>query len=258
MRYFLIVIFLWCSNSSFCQTDKPVTDSSNQYLLQMHMFIEENENLITSDSVKSQNIYNQIISFIINHPKNEIDFLFIFTWGLNLSYNQLNTLFKLIDTSLYNSPQRSYADVTLKRVAVSETGKHFPALILTDTSGKELSLSSLKGKVILIDVWSSGCVPCREEMPALIKLYKKYNSKGFEIISISIDEYKKKWLNAIKEDKQPWKAYCELKNWRANKFAARFSVYSIPANFLIDQNGILVGQNLSITAIKTWIEKNHL
>jgi thiol-disulfide isomerase/thioredoxin len=163
---------------------------------------------------------------------------------------------KLVDTSIYKSAQKSYADVTLKRVSVAETGKPFPALTLIDTSGIEFPLSNLKGKIVLLDVWSSWCGPCREEIPALIKLYKKYNSKGFEIVSISMDEQKQQWLTAIKEDKQPWKAYCEFRNWRSNKFASRFSVYAIPANFLIDQNGILVGQNLSVENIKYWIQQH--
>jgi thiol-disulfide isomerase/thioredoxin len=255
IRYFFILPLIICFNNSFCQNSKVVSDSSNEYLSQMQKFIQENEDLKITDSVKYQNLYTKVKSFIINHPKNENDFLFIY-WCLNLGYKQLDTLLKLVDTSIYSSPQKSYADVTLKRVSVAETGKPFPLLVLTDTSGTELSISSLKGKIILLDVWSSWCAPCREEIPDLIKLYKKYNSKGFEVIGISMDDNKQKWLNAIKEDKQRWKAYCELKNWRANKFAARFSVYSIPANFLIDQNGILVGQNLSAETIKYWIQQH--
>ena len=255
MRYILIFIFIICYNCSFCQSGEAFPDSSNEYLSQMQTFIEQNESLKIPDSVKYQNLYNKIKSFIISHPKNENNFLFIY-WCLNLSYNRLDTLLKLVDTSLYKSPQKSYADVTLKRVSVAETGKLFPLLILTDTSGTELSISFLKGKIILLDVWSSWCAPCREEIPDLIKLYKKYNSKGFEVISVSMDEYKQKWVNAIEEDKQPWKAYCEFRNWRGNKFASRFSVYAIPANFLIDQNGILVGQNLSVENIKYWIQQH--
>ena len=255
MRCFIIVIFISCRFTSFCQTSKDVTDSSSEYLAQMQMFIEHNENLKIPDSVKNQNLYRQIKSFIINHPAQEINFMFIY-YGLNFSYKQLDTLLKLVDTSIYKLPQKSYADVTLKRVSVAETGKPFPPLILVDTSGIEFPLLSLKGKIVLIDVWSSWCGPCREEIPALIKLYKKYNSKGFEVIGISMDEHKQKWLTAIKEDKQPWKAYCEFRNWHSNKFASRFTVYSIPANFLIDQNGILVGQNLSVENIKHWIQQH--
>ena len=223
----------------------------------MQTFIEQNEGLKIPDSAKKQNLYRVLKSFIIANPTNENNFMFIY-WGLNLSYKQVDTLMRLVDSSIYRSPQRAWADITLKRISAAETGKAFPVLILTDTSGNELSISSLKGKIVLIDAWSSWCSPCREEIPDLIKLYKKYNSKGFEIIGISMDEDKQKWLSAIHQDKQPWKSYCEFRNWRSNKFASRFSIYAIPANFLIDQNGILVGQNLSVENIKHWIQQQHL
>lgn len=255
IRYFLIFLFIICCNCGFCQSDIVVSDSSNEYLSQLQTFIQQNESLKIPDSVKYQNLYNKIRSLIIAYPKNENNFLFIY-WGVNLSYKQLDTLLKLVDTSIYSSAQKSYANVALKRALAVETGKPFPELDLTDTSGNKLSISSLKGKVVLLDLWSSWCVSCREEIPALIKLFKKYNSKGFEVIGISMDDNKEKWLKAIKDDKQPWKAVCELKKWSLNTLASRFSLYTIPANFLIDQNGILVGQDLSAETIKYWLQQH--
>lgn len=255
MRYLLsFILLIFCSNS-FGQTTAETKDSTQEYLSQMQTFLQDNESLRIPDSVKRQNLYRELKSFITKHPTNEIVFSLI-PWGINLTYKEVDTLVKLIDSSIYRSPQKGWTDVTLKRLAVAETGKPFPALTLTDTAGNELLVSSLKGKIVLLDVWSSGCVPCREEIPALIKLYKKYKGKGFEVISISMDEHKQKWLTAIKEDKQPWKAYCEFRNWRGNKFAMRFSVFAIPANFLIDQNGVLVGQDMSIEALSSWLKQH--
>ena len=72
-----------------------------------------------------------------------------------------------------------------------------------------------------------------------------------------MDDSKQSWLKAVQQDKQPWKQYCELVNWRANKFAARFHTYAIPDNFLIDENGILVGQNLSAEVISAWVSQHY-
>ncbi|HMI79856.1 MAG TPA: TlpA disulfide reductase family protein [Ferruginibacter sp.] len=223
----------------------------------MQRFLQDNEKLKIPDTVKWQNLYRELKSFIIKHPKNENNFLFIFE-GVNLTYKQVDTLVKLVDSSMNSSPQKAFADVLLKRLSVVETGKPFPALTLVDTLGQELSISDLKGKIVFIDVWSSWCGPCREQIPDLKKLYSKYHTKGFEVIGMSVDDNKEKWLKAIEKDKQTWKHYCEFRNWRYNKFAMRFSVFVIPANFLIDQNGILVGQDLSPEALSSWLAQNHL
>ena len=257
MRYILSFILIICFSTGFSQTgqDKSVSETQT-YLSQMQSFFDNNESLNIPDSLKRQNLYSELKSFIIKHPKDENDFMFFYFYGLNLTYKQVDTLVRLIDSSIYNSPLKAWADVTLKRLLVVENGKPFPPLTLIDTAGKTLSLSDLKGKVVLIDVWSSWCGPCREQIPDIRKLYKKYNSKGLEIIGISMDNDKEKWLKAIDEDKQTWKAYCELTDWRINKFSMRFSVYGIPANFLINESGILVGQNISPEALKSWLEQH--
>jgi thiol-disulfide isomerase/thioredoxin len=256
MRFLLTFILIICFIPGFCQTGTGSKDSTYEYFSRMQDFILNNENLNAPDSVKRQNLYKELKAFITKHPANEINFNLIFG-GLNLTYKEVYTLVSLVDSSILNSPAKAWADVALKRLAITETGKPFPYLTLIDTSGKELLLSSLKGKLILLDVWSSWCIPCREQIPALRKLYKKYNSKGFEIIGISMDDNKQKWLKAIKEDKQTWKQYCELLNWRTNKFATRFYTYAIPDNFLIDENGILVGQNLSVEVITSWVSQHY-
>jgi len=223
----------------------------------MQDFFERNESLDVPDSVKRLNLYNELRSCILKHPANEVNFHFIYYWGINLAHQQVNDLINIVDSSIQNAKSRSWAESILKRTSVAETGKPFPALCLTDTSGNELVLSSLKGKTVLIDVWSSGCVPCREQIPELRKLYKKYRSKDFEIIGISIDYDREHWLKAIRKDKQNWKQYCELVNWQINKFSRRFSVYSIPANFLLDENGILVSQDVPVEKIRLWLKQHY-
>jgi thiol-disulfide isomerase/thioredoxin len=252
MRLFLTILLINCFVCSYGQTPGQPVDSAAIFYADLFNYIKENQESKVPDSVKQENLFNEVGSIISRHPKEASNFTLI-AQCFNLTYRQVQTLISLVDTAAYGSPWKAMADNVLKRISVAETGKPFPPLILSDTTGEELSIASLKGKIVYIDVWSSWCGPCREEIPEIKKIYKKYNSRGLEIIGISIDDDKEKWLKAIKEDKQTWKSYCELKHWQNNKLAKRFSIYSIPANFLIDENGILVGQNLDPESLRAWL-----
>ena len=94
-------------------------------------------------------------------------------------------------------------------------------------------------KYILIDFWASWCNPCRKEIPNLKKLYAEYADKGFQIISISIDKKKADWEKALKEEQLPWPNYLDN-----GDIAATYKVKMIPTMYLIDTNGIMVGENL--------------
>ncbi len=256
MRQLLTLLLISCFTLANGQTSTQSADSGTIFYATLFNFIQDNQQKDLPDSFKQENLFNKLRSIIIRHPKDPNNFSLI-ALCINLKHQQVQTLIGLVDTSVYNSPWKASADNTVKRISVAETGKAFPTLFFTDSSGEELAISSLKGKVIYIDVWSSWCGPCREEIPEIKKIYRKYNSKGLEIIGISIDSDKQKWLKAIKEDKQNWKAYCELKDWRNNKFANRFSIFSIPANFLIDENGILVAQGISPESLRLWLARHY-
>ena len=257
MKNIITIIIVFFPFYGLCQTPFNDKDSSDNYFIsKMRNFIQQNERLNVSNEVQHQNFYNEIATFVRQHPKREISFLFI-SWSNNLRIEQLQSLNNLVDTSLYNSPYKAYTDYAIRRMKAAETGKSFPELTLTDTLGNKTSIADLKGKIILIDFWSSWCGPCRQQTPELKSIYKKYNKKGFEIIGISIDESKDKWLNAITKDKHKWVNFCEFTNWTNNKVANRFAIGSIPSNFLIDRNGILIGQDLSIEKIKSELAKQY-
>jgi thiol-disulfide isomerase/thioredoxin len=116
------------------------------------------------------------------------------------------------------------------------------------TSGDSLKLSSMKGKVFLLDFWASWCGPCRLSNKQLVKLYDKYKANGFEILGISLDENKNDWKKAIAKDKISWLQAIDTKGWDAVS-AYKWHVEAIPASFLIDKNGNVVAVNL---------EKNEL
>jgi peroxiredoxin len=123
-----------------------------------------------------------------------------------------------------------------------------PEISLPDMDGKMVSLSSFKGKVVLLDFWASWCGPCRNNNPHLVKFYKKFHPKGLEIIGISFDENDESWKKAVEKDKLSWIQLNDDKG-SYSASASSYSVDAIPASFLIDKKGVihsinLVGRNL--------------
>jgi thiol-disulfide isomerase/thioredoxin len=114
----------------------------------------------------------------------------------------------------------------------------------TDTSNVVRKLSDLKGKVVLVDFWASWCGPCRRENPTVVALYNKYKSKGFEVFSVSLDQDRQKWIDAIAKDGLVWSNHVsDLRGW-GNAAAQLYGVSSIPKTVLVDKNGIVTDHNL--------------
>jgi len=129
-------------------------------------------------------------------------------------------------------------------------GNKAPNIAEKGIDDKIINLSDLKGQIVLIDFWASWCGPCRRENPAIVALYNKYkdkeftNGKGFTIYSVSLDQSKSRWEEAIVTDKLGWPYHVsDLKGWYA-KYAGVYQVNSIPASFLIDGNGVILAKNL--------------
>jgi peroxiredoxin len=122
-------------------------------------------------------------------------------------------------------------------------GEVAPDFELPNTEGKQVRLSSLRGWYVLIDFWASWCGPCRQENPAMVRLYREYNKLGFEILGVSLDESKERWEGAIGKDGLPWIHVSDLRGWQsaAGKF---YSVNAIPKTVLLDKEGKVIALGL--------------
>jgi len=134
-------------------------------------------------------------------------------------------------------------------------GSEAPEIDLPGIEGKNIKLSSLRGKYVLIDFWASWCGPCRRESPEMVALYKENNKKGFEIFSVSLDQKKEDWLAAIKKDKLgEWKHVSDLLFW--NSVAAKtYGVESIPFTVLLDKEGKIIAKGLRGEELKSKIKE---
>ena len=124
-----------------------------------------------------------------------------------------------------------------------DIGSFAPNFSAPTPDGKILNLNDELGKITLLEFWASWCGPCRRENPNLVKIYNKFNKKGFEIIGVSLDKSKPQWLRAIEDDYLIWKHVSNLKFWQ-DPIARLYKVRAVPASFILDEKGIIIARNL--------------
>ncbi len=173
---------------------------------------------------------------------------------------KLKTMRKLIPLLLMLLLVAPLTQAQEPRVGIN-MGNKAPEIAEKSVDGKIMKLSDLKGKLVLIDFWASWCGPCRRENPTVVAAYQKYkdkkfvSGKGFTVFSVSLDKEEAAWKKGIETDKLEWPYHVsDLKYWYS-KPAAVYGVRGIPANFLIDGNGIIIDRNLRGPALEAALEK---
>jgi len=134
-------------------------------------------------------------------------------------------------------------------------GREAPEISMPDRNGEIRNLSDLRGKYVLIDFWAAWCAPCRRENPNVVRLWNKYKNKGFTIFSVSLDNKKENWLEAIRKDGLAWDNHVsELKGWQTSILTA-YGVNAIPATFLINPDGKVIGKDLRGYSLEKKLEE---
>lgn len=163
------------------------------------------------------------------------------SWQFELP--DLEGIVATFDTTLNKSV---YTQALKERIAVLQKvaiGQPAPDFSMSDSTGQPVALSSLKGRIVLVDFWASWCGPCRAENPNVVKAYQAYHSKGFDILGCSFDQNREKWLKAVKDDQLNWTQVSDLKGW-ANAAGKIYGINSIPANVLLGKDQVIIARNL--------------
>jgi len=181
----------------------------------------------------------------IRKNRNSTTAPFVALWQLSeqMESEDIDTLVAFFDPSIQGS---IYIEQLKKKASDKRTlrlGEMAPDFTMASNEGNSLTLSSFRGKVVLIDFWASWCKPCRSENPKVVSIYNKYKDKGFDIIGVSLDKDKESWLKAIEDDGLEWNHVSDLKYWN-NEAARLYKVKSIPHTVLLDKNGKIIASNL--------------
>jgi peroxiredoxin len=192
--------------------------------------------------MQNQHVYAK--NFIREHPKSAVSPLIaLMQFSQEMKAQDIDTLVAFLDPKI----QTSVYVVELKKIAdrqrVTEIGTIAPDFTLNNPDGKPITLSSLRGKIILLDFWAAWCQPCRRENPNVVALYNQYKDKGFDVLGVSLDRTKEDWVKAIADDQLTWNHVSDLKFWQS-EVAQKYGVQSIPFTLLLDKEGKIIAKNL--------------
>jgi len=182
--------------------------------------------------------------FIKNNPASYLAPTILYSLSPDMDAEEIETAINAMDTNVAKIPLVKEMKDKITRMKAVSIGQKAPDFTLSDPDGNPVALSSKTGsKLLLIDFWAAWCNPCRQENPNIVKVYKEFHKKGFDVFGVSLDSNKEAWINAVANDKLPWTQVSDLEQYESS-VAKLYAVESIPSNFLLDETGTIIARNV--------------
>ncbi|WP_127125163.1 TlpA disulfide reductase family protein [Pseudoflavitalea rhizosphaerae] len=220
-------------------------DAINKELIRLNGDKESEEYKATyANLIKTMKEFGPIEeAFIASHPDSWVSWHALTGKSIISDVKKLEGQFNAMNASFRNSEDGKKLEEKIRKSYKTAMGAVAPEFAQNNLDGQSVALSSLRGKYVLIDFWASWCGPCRAENPHVKAAYEKFKDKNFEILAVSLDNKKDAWVQAIEKDGLPWLHVSDLLGWK-NAVAEQYDVKAIPQNWLLDPNGVIIGQNM--------------